>query len=271
MKRIISLFYKYFPKQWVKWMGGSKMLEGIRDRLLRPGGKLEIHRERIVFDDKSFLFQAPLKIVVKASKKGIERDLVRGAKKLLREQGKEAFVIFDVGANYGFVSFAWHTGLEQSTDIVMFEPHPGLCSLLRETIDLNGFTGIRVEPLALGDSPGRISINLYEGTANVMDLQELKKGVTEVEQMTLDAYVQSSGKQPDLIKIDVDGYELNVLRGMQETVRRHKPIIAIETNDSPELMAYLLQLGYRCYDEALVPVPEGIVPKDNIFCIYPKG
>lgn len=271
MKRIISLFYKYLPKRWVKWIGGSKMLEGIRRRILRPGGKLEIHRETIVFDGKPFIFQAPLKMVAKASKKGIERDLVRQAKKLLREQGKESFVIFDVGANYGFVSFAWHTGLEQSTDIVMFEPHPGLCSLLRETIDLNGFTGICVEPLALGDSPGRIGINLYEGTANIIDLKVQRKGVAQVEQMTMDAYVEASGKYPDLIKIDVDGYELNVLRGMQETVRRFRPIIAIETNDSPELMDYLYQLGYVCYDEALVPVPEGLVPKDNIFCIYPKG
>jgi hypothetical protein len=69
----------------------------------------------------------------------------------------------------------------------------------------------------------------------------------------------------------VDGYELDVLRGMQETVRRYRPIIAIETNDNPELMAYLYQLGYVCYDELLEPVPEGVVPKDNIFCIYPEA
>jgi len=270
MKRIISLLYRYLPKKWVNRIGGSQLLSGIRRRLLRPGGKLEIQREKIVFDEKPFWFQAPMRTMVKASTKGIERDLVRQAKTILRQQQKDSFVIFDIGANYGFVSFAWRTGLEKPTDIVLFEPHPALCSLLRETIGLNGFSDMKVEQLAIGDAPGKISINLYEGTVNVIDLPEHRKGVAEVEQMTIDAYVEASGKCPDLIKIDVDGYELNVLRGMQETVRKYKPVIVIETNDSPELMEYIRYLGYACYDELLVPVPDGEVPKDNIFCIYPQ-
>lgn len=53
----------------------------------------------------------------------------------------------------------------------------------------------------------------------------------------------------DLLKIDAEGFELNVLNGAKNLIERHKPIIFVEAHihHSNELISYLDKIGYKCY------------------------
>ena len=272
MIAVLKLAYKFLPKNLINWIGKNRMLQGIRTSILRPDGKLVIHRDRITFDGASFIFQAPMRTLVKASTKGIEPGLIRHLKRVIRDTGKTSYNFFDIGANYGFVSLALRAGDPNISQVVMFEPHPRLHGLLEESISLNQFRNVKVEHLAVGDQVGKIKVNIYENTANVLTLNEnTGRGAVDVDQMPIDKYVADTGIQPDFIKIDVDGYEINVLNGMRNTIAACRPVIVVETNESPELIELLIELGYDLFDdEQFLPVTIENIPRNNIFCIPRK-
>ena len=62
----------------------------------------------------------------------------------------------------------------------------------------------------------------------------------------------------------MDGYELNVLKGLQDTINKYKPIIVVETNDSEEVLQFLKNCNYKLLDLNLKEF-EGI--PNNVFCI----
>ena len=67
-----------------------------------------------------------------------------------------------------------------------------------------------------------------------------------VSTVTVDGAALRSGKQPDLLKIDVEGYELKVLRGAQRTIETKKPILMLECfgDSRAEMVQLLRSLGY---------------------------
>jgi hypothetical protein len=62
----------------------------------------------------------------------------------------------------------------------------------------------------------------------------------------------------------VDGYELNVLKGLQDTINKYKPIMVVETNDSEEVLQFLKNCNYKLLNLNLKEF-KGI--PNNVFCI----
>jgi hypothetical protein len=85
-----------------------------------------------------------------------------------------------------------------------------------------------------------------------------------IRQINLDNYLANKNIKPNFIKIDVDGYELNVLKGLKETITNCKPIMVIETNDDHQVLDFLKNCGYHLLDLDLKEF-EGM--PNNVFCI----
>lgn len=142
-------------------------------------------------------------------------------------------VVLDVGANTG----TYATVIEDATgprSLVIFEPLPQLASLLQER-----FPGSRVRPVALSDRSGRATIRVpsiagkaYSTRATLNDHEEPgQSGFEEVEIVlgTLDdAVVDLALKRIDVVKIDVEGHELEVLAGARGSLERFQPVVLIE-------------------------------------------
>jgi FkbM family methyltransferase len=175
-------------------------------------------------------------------------------KKLLR-QGD---VVVDVGANIGYFSLLFSQCVGSKGHVYSYEPVPQLASALQKNAELNKFKQISLSKLALSDHDGKAQF--YVGPVDNSGLSSLRQPrnssiVLDVDLARFDE-IFSHAEDVALIKIDVEGAELAVLRGMEGYLRNKRPNILVEvTNkflnemgDSEQsLLAYLKNLGYHCY------------------------
>lgn len=149
-------------------------------------------------------------------------------------------LVLDIGANIGCISQA----LEYSGhNVVAFEPQPEVYNVL-----CKNFGGVSYN-VALGSSAGvaKMPKIRYDDKNNVGGMAIGTRGVLgtiDVEVRTVDSF---NFENVGLMKIDVEGYEEEVLRGAIETIARCKPILYIEDDrqsKSQSLHAFLKELGY---------------------------
>jgi len=268
MKKIIvqllKILYKYLPKNAVNFLGQTNFLKQIRESLLRPNGKQNIIKEKIKWGIGEFYFYAPIRMAVKAKKKGIESKLITNSISLINKLKSEECVILDIGANYGFISLALSANLTQKVKIFSFEPHPEICASFTKSITENLFKNIKLENLAIGNEDNYINLNLYGQTSNILDIGVNQKNTIKIKQIKLDNYLNINSIAPNFIKIDVDGYEIKVLEGLKNTLINHRPILVVETNDDIEVLEFFKNLNYCLLD---LDMNEFTDIPNNIFCI----
>jgi FkbM family methyltransferase len=147
-----------------------------------------------------------------------------------------------------------------SGKVISLEPIPQMFQQLSEGVRLNGYTNVLVYNVAAWEQNRQLKMFCSEpqnlGSYGV-DINEEKKSGISVQAVRIDDLVVQIGLQAiDLIKIDVEGAELPVLKGAIETLRRHRPILVLEID--PNLMSrydykvgdiwtYLKALSYECY------------------------
>ena len=154
-------------------------------------------------------------------------------------QGVNSPVIYDVGANDGFFS----THLAQILagrfpKIYAFEPVPSTFTKLVQSVQRLGLRGpIHPVQAAVVDDPGVVWISHSEGKSVLAQVSRGRLNhrvgdkLTQVEGITLDGFYSSEGAFPNLLKIDVEGSEVAVLRGAQGLLSRpDRPAILFEYN-----------------------------------------
>jgi FkbM family methyltransferase len=127
-------------------------------------------------------------------------------------------VAFDVGANSGFFAL-WSLAQNPAVRVTCFEPHPNSAARLRKQISANS-AGLRITLVeaAAGSSPGHCTLNISPTSSMGFVSTSTHKlfengGHVEVEITTLDTFAASKQEWPDLLKIDVEGFEVEVLKG----------------------------------------------------------
>jgi len=144
-------------------------------------------------------------------------------------------VVVDAGANFGHYSLSAAAISNQGTDIFSFEPHPVIYGDLVRNVELNQLPN--VHPVNAGLAAFNGEMTLFADDKNPGGhsfLQWNREGVDggahQVPVMTLDAFLASRvpGKKLCLLKIDVQGFELDVLQGAEKTVARDRPYILCE-------------------------------------------
>jgi len=139
---------------------------------------------------------------------------------------------------------------------VQLEPHPGIHPQLLRHAALNGAEGmVEAYPLAVSTQPGFLmldtSIGQSTGQARVSESGEAP-GVVRVEAVTLDRFVYEQGHPaPDLIKIDVEGYEAGVIGGAERLLAEAKPVFVCEMHNAQacgDFMRIAQKHGYLFYD-----------------------
>lgn len=162
-------------------------------------------------------------------------------------------ILFDIGANVGYYTLLGARLVGLTGKVFAFEPViRNLAYLYHHTV-LNKINNAIIISAACSDSVSltkfSIGINYSVGHLinNKNNESSLKEILLPVPTVTVDAIVQQLGVSPDVIKIDVEGAELSVLKGAKDTISKKKPVVFLSTH-SDELrtlcLEYLKEFGY---------------------------
>jgi FkbM family methyltransferase len=186
---------------------------------------------------------------------------------------KAGAIALDVGANIGFYAVAFGQRLRQlgGGTVYAFEPIRANFAALQNNVCLNGLDAIiRCQPVALGARQGEVELfsgyqgALEESNAVILETAGIRNYITDKFRAgaartetapitTLDALAaEHSIERCDLVKLDIEGAELEFLRGGAEFLPRYQPLIFGEFNP-----VWMEKLGHSFLDVAKLVTPWG--------------
>jgi FkbM family methyltransferase len=152
----------------------------------------------------------------------------------VKEWLRLGMTVVDVGANVGYYTMLAASCVGRTGKVYSVEPSPYASALLHELVARNALTQVVIFQSALGRSPGNgILYSPPEGNHSPSMVPSDHTGGTSVPVNTLDDCLRSCGiEQVDLLKIDVEGFEPQVLAGAKESLGTGKiRAILCELND----------------------------------------
>jgi len=165
---------------------------------------------------------------------------------------------YDVGANIGVYTL-WAAGRVRLTgEVHAFEPVPRTRATLARLVEQNGLTQVRLSSAAVAATAGTVGMRVYPDASGLAHqaFDGMEPQLT-VSATTLDLHA-SRHRPPDLVKIDVEGFELEVLRGAGELLRTCRPALLLEMLPShlarmgrarqAELVSLLAGAGYQIFN-----------------------
>jgi len=173
--------------------------------------------------------------------------------------------VYDVGAFHGILTlfFASH-----AAQVIAYEPNNANRARLLENIGLNHIANVRVRKFGIGFQHGSGTLHYTPGMAGggtlgaaldpaldaILNPASVAPISQQVEITTLDRDIATCGlPAPDLIKIDIEGWELEALRGARATLDAHHPALFLEMHGETmrekkrkvaEIVAFLCDAGY---------------------------
>lgn len=141
--------------------------------------------------------------------------------------------VVDIGGYVGYFTMLAAQAVGAGGRVTTFEPVPDNAASIRRSAETNGFGHVVVEQMALsdGEGRGRIYVEREEGGAasSTSSLAGSGNEFVEVPVTTLDRYACDHGlARLDLVKIDVEGLEVEVVRGMETVMRTLRPELVVE-------------------------------------------
>ena len=178
---------------------------------------------------------------------------------------KPGMVFYDIGAHFGFFSLLASHMVGNSGQVHAFEPTRSTFDMLKE--NTKDIKNIFVNQNAMWSQSASIPFNdfgiaysafnsAYDPRFNDSDKRNAKADKYEVRAISIDEHAESVGRFPDFIKIDAESAEQEILKGMERTFERTKPMIALEVGDwaitnvasSQDLVKNLLNRGYEALE-----------------------
>jgi FkbM family methyltransferase len=156
--------------------------------------------------------------------------------------------VLDIGANIGLVSLRLSKRVGSTGSVHAFEPNPSIADRLRASLDQNGITNVHVHQVALGPADDVMRLSVPEGNAGAASLVHTRGTGIDVPVKRLDDFSLS----PAFVKMDVEGFEDQVLKGFLKTLRNHHPraILFEQNDDRGQSIPLLRDVGYRIFGVA---------------------
>jgi len=139
-------------------------------------------------------------------------------------------IVFDIGANIGCTSILFG---QIAKEVMSFEPSPTTFKYLELNIKNSGLNNVKLYNIGLGATDENLTLTFAPSNRSggfVSNQTQASFGHT-VEDISIkngDTYM--NGMNVDFIKIDVEGFEMNVLKGLTNTIKKNEPIVVAELN-----------------------------------------
>jgi FkbM family methyltransferase len=209
-------------------------------------------------------------------KRDREIDTMQYFSRLIRSED----TVIEIGGHVGFITQYFSKLVGPSGKVVVFEPGSNNIPYIERNVRC--LRNATLERAAVSSTNGKAT--LYEdditGQNNslirdykVADLvakshgQKLIRNAREVDTVTLDSYVSDHGLTPDFLKIDVEGFEFQVLLGASKTLRGVRALMVEVTEQKESVTNLLRNAGFRIFDEHEKEHAE-IAISGNVFAVH---
>jgi FkbM family methyltransferase len=211
------------------------------------------------------------------AKTAVEPDVERAIRTVLQP----GMTFYDIGAHFGMFSLIAARLAGPRGCIVSFEPLDANVKIIEENVRLNKFDNVTVLPFALGSFDGtarflRSSDSAWGMLATTGKEPDALVGDTTVTVRALDSAVRDFQlPSPQVIKIDVEGGEIEALSKAANTIRESRPLMFIELHDTNTVVVNLLkQYDYgACLPGTSMPIGDATgnvhvlaVPRERVDC-----
>lgn len=213
-----------------------------------------------------------------------ERDAMNTFRQITPRGG----TVIEVGGHIGYIALYFAKLVGPEGQLHVFEPGPNNLPYIRRNV--GDHDNITLCEMGVGAEPGELTLYVDDLTGQnnsfiqdfeILAINKQNAHVTASAQgvttpvVTLDGYTGERDLVPDLIKIDVEGFEFPVLQGARETLREHKPMLMVEfQREQQAIFDYLDELGYLIYDPETwrrIDRPEQLANRiQNTFCFNPE-
>jgi FkbM family methyltransferase len=208
--------------------------------------------------------------------KARESDTTNSLKRLV----KNGDAVIEVGGHIGFLSHLYSQLVGVDGSVHVFEP--GDNNLPYTRLNLDCLKNVTLHEKGCSDNSGIVEFHLdslsgqnnsilkdygnVDTTAASHYVGAYRKKVT-IKVMTLDKFIENLGAQPKHIKIDVEGAELLVIKGMSKFLGIVPTLMIEVTRDEQEVFSIMKTAGYLAYDDNLLQIQDGHIVKGNVFFI----
>ena len=185
----------------------------------------------------------------------IYRNIEPHFQQILSKYINKGDTVFDIGANIGYVSTAMSKLVGQDGKVFAFEAVPMIAKAFTENIKLNNCTNIQLIQKALSNKVGKATFRIPNGGENhSMASMMWHKSDNDTINVAVDTIVIDQDEKlkqitPSFIKIDVEGAEGLVVKGMQELITKSSPVIFIECSKAGRNVVWeiMKKLNYSCF------------------------
>lgn len=134
-------------------------------------------------------------------------------------------IVFDCGGHHGYITILLSKWVGEDGRVMTFEPIPKNIEIIKKNVNLNGLSNVVIEDKALGSFKGKVTVS-SSSNANVLPKSIFRfiYGGLKSDMVPLDEYIDL---KPSFLKIDVEGYEAEVLKGAKSILKK-LPKLAIE-------------------------------------------
>jgi FkbM family methyltransferase len=180
----------------------------------------------------------------------------------IRDHLQPGWTVLDIGVSVGIFSILMSRCVGPSGKVFSFEPNPDVHPQLKEMLNANSARNVEIVPFAIADKPGELdflrivasnvrreasSLKIHETTE---ELSSEAREIIRVPVTTVDIFVKQCGIIPNMMKIDVEGADLEAITGAEQTIRVHHPVIQLELHTiaaaaEPEILAFLAECNYK--------------------------
>jgi FkbM family methyltransferase len=160
--------------------------------------------------------------------------------------------VLDIGANRGIYCFWMIRAVGPSGHVIAFEPQPEMRDCIERQKRRFKWSNLRVMNVALSDLQGEMSLarqRIGDGSATLeLPRRRSTDATLDVQVAKLDIVVDETFSKLKFIKCDVEGHELKVFLGGEQTIRRHRPVVQFESTvtdqRTQEIFQFFRSIGY---------------------------
>jgi FkbM family methyltransferase len=146
---------------------------------------------------------------------------------------KEGEIFIDIGAGFGVYSLLASRIVGHQGKVYAFEPDAAAAEFCQRNLRMNKVFNVDLMRLAISNRTGPRVISNFPGSANQIleDVPSAQSEGTLVEATTLDDFCAKRGLIPNMVKVDVEGHEVEVIEGGMQTLRKSKTALILEVHD----------------------------------------